>query len=121
MFRIKKETMESIILASNNTYPNEFFSLLGGDRKRGIIDELVVVPATYGRNFTAIKSWLIPIDSRVMGSVHSHPSPSPYPSMADLRSFTKFGDFHIIAAYPFDLESIAAFDSRGKQQEFIVV
>lgn len=121
MYKIKSPTVESIIIASQNTYPDEFFSLLGGDKEKKVVDELIVVPAIYGKRFALIKTHLIPFDSRILGSVHSHPSPNSYPSKGDLNVFRKMGDLHLIIAFPFDIDTIKAFDSRGKKQEIEII
>lgn len=105
-------------MAAGNTYPDEFFSLLGGDRKRLLIDELVVVPAIYGRNYTLIKTYLMPFDSRIMGSVHSHPGHSAKPSPGDLNTFERFGNIHLIICQPFNIGDIAAYDRSGNRVEF---
>ena len=121
MFKIKKATLLSIIDAAQHTYPNEFFCLLGGDKKSKIIDEFIVVPAEYGKTFTSIKVHLIPFDPKIVGSVHSHPSPNPFPSSGDLNTFSKFGEIHLIIAHPFNLSTVRAFDRDGEEANIEVV
>lgn len=113
--------MEDLLLAARNTYPNEFFALLGGDKKGSVIDEFVVVPAVYGKNFAMVHTNLVPFDMRVLGSVHSHPSRNWRPSGADLSSFGKFGGINLIIAYPFDINSVRAFDIEGRKLEIEVL
>ena len=113
MYKIKREVLGAIIEASKNTYPHEFFGVLGGSPGEKIVDELIVVPATYGKNFTLIKTYLIPFDSKMIGTVHSHPSYSSRPSKQDIATFGKMGSIHLIIAYPFNSESFNAFDSKG--------
>ena len=112
-YSIRKGTLDSIIIAARNVYPNEFFSMLGG--KGGMIEELVVVPAIFGEDFSSYRLDLLPIDRGIIGSVHSHPSPANYPSFADLDSFAKFGEIHLIIGYPYDFNTIRAFDNKGKK------
>lgn len=120
MMRVREGVIESIILASRNTYPNEFLSLLGGDKEE--IKELVVIPAThYGKNFSFMQQFLVPFDSSIRGSVHSHPSTNPLPSSADLNVFGKYGEFNMIIAYPFTPETIRAYNAEGKPVEYRVV
>ncbi len=119
--KIKESTLEDILEASRNTYPNEFMALLGGDKKAGVVDEIVIVPATYGREHAIIHTNQVPMDFRIMGSVHSHPSPNAFPSKGDLRTFPRLGEIHFIIAYPFDLNSTRAFDSAGNEIEFEVI
>ncbi|MFH1587807.1 MAG: Mov34/MPN/PAD-1 family protein [Candidatus Diapherotrites archaeon] len=121
MFRIKKAVIESVLIASMNCFPNEFFALLGGEKEKELIDELVIVPAVQGNSFVSIREDLIPFDSRLMGSVHSHPSRNAFPSKADLRSFSRRGLIHLIVSSPYDLNSINAYDFNGKRIEFGVI
>lgn len=121
MYKIKKATLLSIVDAAKNTYPNEFFSLLGGDRKKKIIDEFIVVPAQYGKTFTVVKVHLIPFDQKIVGSVHSHPSPNPFPSKGDLNTFSKFGEIHLIIAHPFNLNTVKAFNREGAKVSIGVI
>lgn len=117
MYVIKKGTLEAVLEAARNTYPHEFFAMLGGDKGRKIIDEFVVVPAVYGKSHALVKAYLIPFDSRILGSVHSHPSPACSPSDADIGSFAKMGEIHLIISYPFRLENARAFNSRGTEEK----
>ena len=121
LFRIKLGTLQDVVEAARNTFPNEFMALLGGDKGKKLITEFVLVPATYGKKHAIIKTYLVPFDSRLMGSVHSHPSPNDFPSQGDLRTFPKLGEIHFIIAYPFDLSSVRAFDSKGNELRFEVV
>ena len=120
MYKIKQATISSVIEASSNLYPDEFFCLLGGDKKEKVIDEFIVVPAEYLRDSVSINTWLMPIDPRVVGSVHSHPHKSP-PSITDLQNFAKFGEIHLITFPPFSSESFLAFGTKGKRLEIRVV
>ncbi len=112
MYTIKAETAESIIIASRNVYPHEFISMLGGRGRE--IDELVVLPAEFGEDFSTIRLDLAPFDKAIMGTVHSHPDSDNNPSDADLDVFARAGHVHIIIGHPYTLNTIKAFDSRGK-------
>jgi proteasome lid subunit RPN8/RPN11 len=120
MILIKRNVIETIIEAAKNTYPKEFFALLGSTKK-GIIDELVVVPAIYGYGHTLIRSGLIPVDFNIIGSVHSHPGHSSAPSKADLSSFANFGRIHLIIAWPFNMDTIEVYDVTGKKHAWRVI
>ncbi len=119
MYSIRRITLESIIVASRNVYPQEFFSMLGGKNKT--IEELVVVPAVFGDDFSSYRMDLVPIDKSIIGTVHSHPSRANYPSDADLESFSKFGEIHLIIGYPYDFNTVRAFDNKGKKITLNVV
>ncbi len=118
MWRIKQGTLEAVLLAARNTFPNEFFCLLGGNKKEKIVGEFVVIPAVFGKQHTMVQDWLKPIDKKIVGSMHSHPSKNNFPSSADLNSFPRFGEIHLIAGYPFRLEDARLFDLKGKKIEF---
>ena len=119
IYAIKRGCLESIIIAARNVYPQEFFSMLGGKNKG--IEELVVVPAVFGDDFSSYRLDLVPMDRSIIGTVHSHPSPANYPSDADLDSFEKFGEVHLIISYPYDFNTIRAFDDKGKKLSLRVV
>ena len=120
MILIKRDVIETIIEAAKNTYPKEFFALLGST-KSSIVDELVVVPAIYGYGHTLIRSGLIPIDFNIVGSVHSHPGSSNMPSKADLNSFANFGRIHLIIAWPFNMDTIEVYDINGEKLAWRVI
>jgi len=121
MYKISKGVVLSIIEAARNIYPDEFIGMLGGNRKEKIIDELIIVPAVYGEGFTMVHSHLIPFDPKLIGTVHSHPSPASRPSQQDLETFSKTGEIHIIIGHPYTYETIRAFDRNGKSVQITVV
>src|SRR3989338_11040818 len=114
MWKIKLLTLQSALEAAQHTYPDEFISLLGGDKGMKTIDELVIVPAVFGETYTLVHGHLIPFDKRIVGSVHSHPSGSARPSLEDLNSFSAFGEIHLILAEPYVLDSVRAYTATGK-------
>ncbi len=113
MYSIKSATVDSIIMAARKVYPLEFISMLGG--KGMVIEELVVLPAEFGEDFSTIRLDLAPFDKTIIGTVHSHPGPGNSPSDADLDVFRISGHVHIIIGYPYTLNTMKAFDSRGKR------
>ncbi len=122
MVRIKQGTLEAVLLAAKNTYPNEFLALLSSKKKGSkVIDEYVLLPSTYGSTFSSIRLDLMPYTGKGLGSIHSHPSPNPRPSKGDLAAFRAMGEIHLITAYPFSFESTRAFDKFGKALELEVV
>ncbi|MCX6799066.1 MAG: Mov34/MPN/PAD-1 family protein [Candidatus Diapherotrites archaeon] len=115
MVKIKRGTLEDIAEAARNVYPDEFIALLGS--KKGVINHLVVLPATFGSDSSSLRLDLLPFDMSVAGSVHSHPSRNARPSRGDLGAFTQTGEIHLIIAFPFSLSSIRAFNAKGKELE----
>jgi len=121
VIEIKKDTIEGLLEAAKNTYPKEFFALLGSTRKNNTIDEVIIVPAVYGTQHALVKGGHYPLDFNSVGSVHSHPGPSNKPSRADIHSFPSFGRVHLIISFPFNLENVKAFNVNGKEVELDVV
>ncbi|MBI5872437.1 Mov34/MPN/PAD-1 family protein [archaeon] len=117
--RFRRELLESLCKAAETVYPDEFIALLSVKGNPELVEEFVVVQATFGKNFSSFRLDLLPFDSKIVGSIHSHPSSSNNPSPADLRVFSR-GKINLIIAWPFDLKSIKAFDSSGKQVELVI-
>jgi len=109
--------VDSILSHALNTYPKEAILLLRGKKERDeiLINEIVVPPlATHGAGFSGFPSYMLPIDLRVMGVSHSHPSGILRPSVHDLNHV--YGRIMVIAAYPFQSYSdVAVFDKDGSR------
>ncbi|MCD6522731.1 MAG: Mov34/MPN/PAD-1 family protein [Candidatus Diapherotrites archaeon] len=107
--KIKKETLDFIVEACRNTYPNEFIGLLRA--KNNVITEVLVIPgSTFEQSRSTLKEYMVPLDPTIVGSIHSHPGP-PIPSKADLNFFARHGKIHIIVG----INEIRAFDRHGNQ------
>jgi proteasome lid subunit RPN8/RPN11 len=115
--KFEKSVVDSILSHALDMYPREAILLLRGKKKRDeiLIDEIVVPPlATHGVRFSAFPSYMLPMDLRVMGVSHSHPSGNPEPSVQDLNHI--YGRIMVIAAYPFQSYSdIVVFDKDGNR------
>jgi proteasome lid subunit RPN8/RPN11 len=115
--KFEKLVVDSILSHALDMYPREAILLLRGKKKRDeiLIDEIVVPPlATHGVRFSAFPSYMLPMDLRVMGVSHSHPSGNPEPSVQDLNHV--YGRIMVIAAHPFQSYSdIAVFDKDGNR------
>lgn len=115
--RFEKSVVDSILSHALDTYPREAILLLRGKKERDaiLINEIVVPPlATHGAGFSGFPSYMLPMDLRVMGVSHSHPSGNLEPSVHDLNHF--YGRIMVIAAYPFQSYSdIAVFGKDGSR------
>lgn len=111
---ISREILLSLLEAARRKFPLEFFSLLGGriDKGKVYITEVLYVPWREGYHHAVFDLNQIP--PGVIGSFHSHPSVAK-PSPADLRSFPYLGYVHLIAAYPFTVENVRAYDVKGRE------
>ena len=115
--KFEKSVVDSILSHALDMYPREAILLLRGKKKRDeiLVDEIVVPPlATHGVRFSAFPIYMLPMDLRIMGVSHSHPSGNPQPSVQDLNHI--YGRIMVIAAYPFQSYSdIAVFDKDGNR------
>lgn len=122
-WKIRRKCLDLIFECAKSNFPNEFGGLLRVDDDiKDVISELVILPGTISGDSHAIfKMHMLPIDFSIVGTVHSHPSPSANPSDADLHLFRKHGRIHIIAAKPFNKDSWKAYDHNGKEIEIKVI
>jgi len=122
-WEIKRKCLDLIFECAKSNFPNEFGGLLRvDDEAKHVISELVILPGTISGDSHAIfKMHMMPIDFSIVGTVHSHPSPSANPSDADLQLFRKHGRVHIIAANPFNKDSWKAYDYNGKYIDMKVI
>ena len=121
MYQVKQSLLDSLLESARAVYPNEFICLIGSTQDSLILDDLIVVPAVYGENFSYIHSHLVPLDPSIQGSVHSHPSTANYPSTADKAAFRKLGQVHLIIGYPYNYTSVKMYDSKGHPLPFEVI
>jgi proteasome lid subunit RPN8/RPN11 len=118
--RFEQSVIDSILSHALDTYPREAILLLRGkkDKDEILIDTIVVPPlATHGLRFSSFSSYMLPMDLRIMGVSHSHPSGNSQPSVQDLNHI--YGRIMVIAAYPFKSYSdIAVFDKDGRRLQW---
>jgi len=122
-WKITKKCLDLIIESAKSSYPKEFGALLRVDSKdRFTINELVLLPGTISGDSHAIfRLHMLPVDFSIVGTIHSHPSPVPYPSKADLELFRKHGKIHIIAAKPYDYNSWRVYDHNGLKIDIKII
>jgi proteasome lid subunit RPN8/RPN11 len=118
MFRLvllEKSVADSILTSALDMYPRETILLLRGkaEQDQVLISDVLIPPlATHGRGFSHFPTFMLPMDLRVMGVSHSHPSGALYPSTQDLNHF--YGRIMVITAHPFQsYNDIAVFNSHG--------
>lgn len=117
---IEKGALNLMLHASKSSHPNEFAGILRSEGRR--ITEILILPGTFSSKRSALmKLHMLPISSNACGSVHSHSSPSPEPSRADLALFSKFGEIHIIVASPYNETSWKAFNQNGREVKLVTV
>ena len=113
---IEKECLDLIKESARSIHPMEFAGLLSVGEDKEVISEVVLLPGTISGSRHAIYHLtMAPVDHSIVGTVHSHPSPYPIPSEADIHLFQKYGRVHIIIAMPYDDSSWKAYDFNGKE------
>jgi len=118
MWTVKKTLLEDLMDASKRYYPDEFMCFLAGDKKKKLVEEFVLLPNTSGRNFASIQESVIPLDSSIIGSVHSHPTGQARPSQADKKLF---GRYEINLIISVGEGKIGFFDSHGNTLEASII
>lgn len=122
-WKIEKNCLDLILECSKDNYPKEFGGLLKVDADaEHTISEIILLPGTIsGGSHAIFKMHMRPIDFTLVGTVHSHPSPSNNPSQRDLELFSKYGKIHIITAHPFNSSSWKGYNYNGSSVEIEVI
>ena len=120
--RVDREVLESVIYYAKQAYPNEFLAFFDGEIKNKIlyITSLIFLPGETCQTGAVVHTELIPMNTKYLGSVHSHPGPSAQPSGADLKTFSRHGYFHMIVCLPYSLETFRAYDRYGEPLNYTV-
>jgi len=117
LVRLERSVVDSILSLALAAFPKESILLLRGKAEKDqiLINEVVIPPlATHGAGFSSFPRYMLPMDLRVMGVSHSHPSGALQPSIHDLNHI--YGRIMVVAAYPFrSYNDIAAFDKNGSR------
>ncbi len=119
---LQKDVLDSILSYCQMKHPDEGILILKGKSKNGEIkiDGLVIPPFNYtGPTFAGFPHSFLPLDMSYIGIVHSHPTGSAEPSVADLNNF--FGLVSIIVKSPYKDDSIFAWDSSGNSIPLSIV
>jgi proteasome lid subunit RPN8/RPN11 len=118
--KIKKELLNGIIALCKNQHPREILGLLR--IVNGIAVEYILPPGSITSKSSGL---FIPsrlgFDSTLNGSIHSHPSGNPNPSIIDINNVFKTKNFNFIVAYPYNLSSIKCFNNKGREIEFRII
>ena len=120
--RVDREVLESVIYYAKRAYPNEFLAFFDGQIKDKVlyITSLLFIPGETCETGAVVHTELIPMTTKYFGSVHSHPGPSARPSAADLKTFSKYGYFHMIVCLPYSLETFKSYDRYGQPLDYTI-
>ncbi len=117
---IKKEIITLLLRLGRDSHPNEFVALL--KERDGYIDEVNLLPGTTVREDSASLIYdMMPLDTHVAGSAHSHPSGPILPSDADLIFFPRTGKYHLIIGYPYRAGDWRCFTADGEPHDLEVI
>ena len=97
---IRKDLLLLLLQIGKEQHPQEYAGLLL--ENEGIIEELNLLPGTTSTSVSAsLHLDMMPLDTHLAGSAHSHPNGVLRPSDADLSFFPRTGRYHIIVGYPY--------------------
>lgn len=117
---VRRGVLEMAAEAAKASMPQEFASMLKVEK--GVITELVLIPGTIqGDRHAIFQFHMLPVDRTIKGTLHSHPSPHPYPSDADFELFERHGMIHIILGTPFGPDDWRVYDHKGTPTRLQVV
>ena len=117
-----RQTADGIVTYSKSCHPNEGILILKGKSKRQqvVIEGLVIPPfSTRGPYYSGFPTYDLPFDLSYVGTAHSHPGGSNNPSLEDLNNY--YGVVSIIISYPYEYETIGAFDRNGKPMHLEII
>ena len=116
---IARDALEFVLEASASSHPKEFAGMLYETDQ--IISD-VDIPINQSSNGSGVMDlFTLPVNTHIVGSVHSHPSGELQPSDADIHMFMQNGDYHIIVGYPYKLTSWACYDRVGNIRKLDVL
>jgi proteasome lid subunit RPN8/RPN11 len=119
---ITRQVADSIITWAKTHHPNEAILVLQGKSTREqIAVDGVIIPPFFesGPFYSGFGIHDIPYTIPHIGTAHSHPGGSNHPSLEDLNHFTGF--VSIIISYPYEDNTIAAYDRNGNSFELKIV
>jgi proteasome lid subunit RPN8/RPN11 len=110
---ITKELLHLLIELGRDSHPREFVALLREDG--GVIGELNMLPGTItGGSSATLLFDMMPLDTHLAGSAHSHPNGVLRPSAADIRFFPRAGRYHLIIGYSYRETDWRCFTADGE-------
>jgi proteasome lid subunit RPN8/RPN11 len=117
---IRQKTLSLLLQIAKESHPNEFVALL---RERdGFIDEVNLLPGTTaGEDSARMLFDMMPLDTHLAGSAHSHPSGAIRPSNADVNFFPRTGKYHLIIGFPYSENDWKCFTADGEPYVMDVV
>jgi len=117
---IRQDLLSLLLQMGRENHPNEFAGIIR--EQDGIMEELNLLPGTIGREDSASVFYdMMPLDTHVAGSAHSHPNGVILPSDADLSFFPRTGRYHLIIGYPYRKNNWRCFTASGEPHDLEVI
>lgn len=117
---IRQDLLTLLLQMGRENHPNEFAAIIR--EQDGIMGELNLLPGTVGREDSASVFYdMMPLDTHVAGSAHSHPNGVIIPSDADLSFFPRTGRYHLIIGYPYRKNDWRCFTADGQPCDLEVI
>ncbi|MDD1687353.1 Mov34/MPN/PAD-1 family protein [Methanoregula sp.] len=117
---IRQDLLTLLLEMGRENHPNEFAAVIR--EQDGVMEELNLLPGTIGREDSASLFYdMMPLDTHVAGSVHSHPNGVIIPSDADLNFFPRTGRYHLIIGYPYRKNDWRCFTADGEPCDLEVI
>lgn len=117
---IRQDLLSLLLQMGRENHPNEFAGIIR--EQDGIMEELNLLPGTIGREDSASVFYdMMPLDTHVAGSAHSHPNGVILPSDADLSFFPRTGRYHLIIGYPYRKNNWRCFTADGEPHDLAVI
>ncbi|MDD5142236.1 Mov34/MPN/PAD-1 family protein [Methanoregula sp.] len=117
---IRQDLLFLLLQMGRENHPNEFAGIIR--EQDGIMEELNLLPGTIGREDSASVFYdMMPLDTHVVGSAHSHPNGVILPSDADLSFFPRTGRYHLIIGYPYRKNNWRCFTANGEPHDLEVI
>lgn len=110
---IRLDLLTLLLEMGRENHPNEFVALIR--EQDGIMEEVNLLPGTVaGEDSASLFYDMMPLDTHVAGSAHSHPNGVLRPSNADINFFPRTGRFHLIIGYPYGKRDWQCFTADGE-------
>ncbi len=117
---IRDDLLHALLTLGQQWHPREFAAVLR--EEDGVIGELDLLPGTVGgEGHATMHLDMMPLDTHVAGSAHSHPNGLLRPSSADLRFFPRAGRYHVIVGYPYSRQDWRCFRTNGEVYNLEVI
>ncbi|MEJ2249146.1 MAG: hypothetical protein P8Y70_13610 [Candidatus Lokiarchaeota archaeon] len=120
LVRIKRDLLEGFFTLSREHHPKEFLGVL--KMEQNIFTEFILPPgAATSRTSGVFFPNRLPLNRYYQGTIHSHPSGNPHPSLQDLNSIFKSKNYNFIVGFPYTFNNIKCFDKDGTEIKFKVI